>query len=67
MRSLLLIFILFLNTSSFAQENLTYQKPPQDILELAEAPLAPSVQIDSRGENIVFLYRNNFKSIEELS
>ena len=51
----------------YAQENLTYQKPPQEILELAEAPLAPSMRMDNKGENFVFLYRSNFKSIEELS
>ncbi|WP_250434058.1 alpha/beta hydrolase family protein [Hanstruepera flava] len=51
----------------FSQENLTYQKPHQNILELAEAPLAPSIRMDSKGENIVFLYRSNYKTIEELS
>jgi len=63
------LFILFLIAFqfNFAQENLTYQKPSQSILELAEAPLAPSIRMDSKGENIVFLYRSNFKSIEELS
>ncbi|HSJ12313.1 MAG TPA: hypothetical protein VK916_06480, partial [Gillisia sp.] len=28
--------------SVYAQENLTYQKPPQEILELVDVPLAPS-------------------------
>lgn len=51
----------------FSQENLTYQKPHQNILELAEAPLAPSIRMDNKGENIVFLYRSNYKTIEELS
>jgi hypothetical protein len=50
-----------------AQEDLTYQKPPQEILELADAPLAPSVQIDNNNENIVLLHRNKYKSIVELS
>ena len=50
-----------------AQENLTYQKPPQEILELVDVPLAPSTLIDSEAENIVFLYRDQFKSIAELS
>ena len=62
------ILCLFLCISySFSQENLTYQKPHQNILELAEAPLAPSIRMDSKGENIVFLYRSNYKTIEELS
>lgn len=50
-----------------AQIDLNYQKPPKVILELADAPLAPSVQIDDRNENIVLLYRNKYKSIAELS
>ncbi|EMQ95420.1 MAG: S9 family peptidase [Xanthomarina sp.] len=67
MKTSLFYLFLFVTTLSFGQENLSYQKPPQSILELAEAPLAPSIQIDSKGKNIVFLYRSNFKSIEELS
>src|SRR5690554_2111585 len=67
MKISLFYLFLFVTTLSFGQENLTYQKPPQSILELAEAPLAPSIQIDSKGKNIVFLYRSNFKSLEELS
>ena len=58
---------MFLSFLSFGQENLTYQKPDKNILELAEAPLAPSIRLDSNGENIVFLYRSKYKSIEELS
>ncbi|WP_417882257.1 prolyl oligopeptidase family serine peptidase [Xanthomarina gelatinilytica] len=67
MKTSLFYLFLFVTTLSFGQENLSYQKPPQSILELAEAPLAPSIQLDSKGKNIVFLYRSNFKSIEELS
>ncbi|MBT8286756.1 MAG: alpha/beta fold hydrolase [Bacteroidia bacterium] len=61
--SLLLLFILF----SYSQENLNYQLPPDEILELADAPLAPSIRIDSKGENMLFLYRSKYKSIAELS
>ena len=67
MKRLILLIALFLSTLNFAQENATYQKPSQEILELTEAPLAPSIRIDSKAENIVFLYRSNFKSIETLS
>ncbi|SNR63369.1 Dipeptidyl aminopeptidase/acylaminoacyl peptidase [Lutibacter flavus] len=58
---------MFLGSILYSQENITYQKPPQEILELAEAPLAPSIRMDNKGEKIVFLYRSNFKNIEELS
>ncbi len=67
MKNLLFIAIFFLGSFIYAQEALTYQKPPKEILELAEAPLAPSMRMDDKGENFVFLYRSNFKTIEELS
>jgi len=57
---------LFLNGMA-AQENLDYQKPPQEILELIDVPLAPSTLIDSDAEMMIFLYRDQFKSIAELS
>ncbi|WP_324721531.1 S9 family peptidase [Salinimicrobium sp. HB62] len=62
----LLSFICFTGVT-FGQENLTYQEPPQEILELVDVPLAPSTLIDSKAEKIVFLYRDQFKSIAELS
>lgn len=67
MKNILFISFLFLGTMVFAQENLTYQKPPKEILELVDAPLAPAMRMDDKGENFVFLYRSSFKSIEDLS
>jgi len=67
MKHLIILIVLFLSTGNFAQENATYQEPSQEIIELAEAPVAPSIRMDSKAENIVFLYRSNFKSIETLS
>lgn len=67
MKAKLAILFFFLTFLNFGQENLTYQKPHQNILDLAEAPLAPSIMMDSKGENIVFLYRDKYKTIEELS
>lgn len=61
--AVLLLFVVEVN----AQESLTYQQPPKEILDLVNAPLAPSVRIDSKAENIVLLYRNAFKTITELS
>ncbi|MDC8001956.1 prolyl oligopeptidase family serine peptidase [Aequorivita todarodis] len=68
MKKFFAIVILLLFSGNFtAQEKLTYQKPPKEILELVEAPLAPSVWIDSKGENVVLYYRDAYKSIAELS
>jgi dipeptidyl aminopeptidase/acylaminoacyl peptidase len=58
-------FLMIFN--SYAQENITYQKPPKEILALVDTPLAPSVRIDEKGEFAVLMYRENFKSIEEVS
>ena len=68
MKKILLCFLasfLFLNLK--AQENLTYQKPPQEIMDLVAVPLAPATLVDSKGEMMVFLYRDQYKSIAELS
>ena len=50
-----------------AQIDLNYQKPPKEILDLFDAPLAPSTVFDYKNENIVLLYRSQYKSIAELS
>lgn len=69
MKKILFSFLgLFISFSGLlAQENLTYQKPPQEILELVDVPLAPSTILDSDGEMMIFLYRDQYKSIAELS
>ena len=50
-----------------AQENLTYQKPPKEILELADFERVPTLMMDSKKENILFRYRDTYKTLEELS
>lgn len=67
MKRLLQFIGLFVLCNSYAQQNLTYQQPPDEIMELADVELAPGVQIDSKGEQMVLLYRDQYKSIAELS
>ena len=68
MKTLSLYCLLFLAfISGVAQENLTYQQPPKEILDLVDAPLAPSVRIDNEGKFLVMLFRNNYKTLGELS
>ena len=67
MRNLLLCLTLVLCTCVTAQEKLTYQKPPQEILDLVDVPLAPTVLMDHEQKNMVLLYRNAYKTIAELS
>lgn len=58
---------LFIVTLAVAQDNTGYQQPPQQILDLVDASTAPSVLLDDAGENVVMLYRDAYKSINELS
>ncbi len=53
--------------TALAQEAITYQKPPQEILELIDIERAPSVISDSKKQNMLLLYRDQYKSIAELS
>ena len=50
-----------------AQENLGYQKPSKEILELADATPAPSVLLTEDNKNMLLLYRDNYSSIATLS
>jgi len=59
------LFSAFLSVN--AQENLKYQKPPKEILELVDVPRAPGVLIDNKGEQMVLLYRDSYKTLAELS
>jgi len=60
----ILIFTCFLLSS---QEKTSYQIPKKELLELIDVELAPSVIRDSKNENFVFLYRDAYKSISDLS
>ena len=66
MKKLLLITTLCILKLN-AQESLNYQLPPNEILELVDVTLAPSVILDDNKENMILLYREAYKSIEDLS
>jgi dipeptidyl aminopeptidase/acylaminoacyl peptidase len=63
----ILIGIIFSVNLISAQENLTYQKPPKEILELVDVERTPSVMMDSKNENILFTYRKMYKNLDDLS
>ena len=67
MKNLLTMLLSFAFCFSWAQDNLTYQKPPKEILDLVDYERAPSVIIDDNKEYMIFLYRDNYKSIDDLS
>jgi dipeptidyl aminopeptidase/acylaminoacyl peptidase len=50
-----------------AQENLSYQKPPKEILDLADFERAPSVSMDTKKEFMLLSYRNTYKTLDDLS
>ncbi len=67
MKKIVLIAFILTSTWVLSQENTSYQKPPEAILDLVDAPLAPSVLINDSGEQMVLRYRDYYKSIQELS
>jgi len=67
MKHLIIITLLFSALNIHSQENIDYQKPPQEILDLVDIQVAPYVLIDEKNEFLVMLSRNAYKSIEELS
>jgi dipeptidyl aminopeptidase/acylaminoacyl peptidase len=62
-----LFMLLTLTGTLNAQIDINYQLPAKEILELADAQLAPMVLMDKKTENIVLLHRNRYNSIAELS
>ncbi|MET7030674.1 alpha/beta hydrolase family protein [Sediminicola luteus] len=67
MKKFLPLLLMFFVFWGYSQESLTYQKPSEEILKLVDAPLAPTVLITDNGKHMVMLYRDAYKTIEELS
>ncbi len=61
---LLFVFAVF---PLLCEAQLTYQRPPEDIARVAEAPLAPVVMLSHDKNWMVLLDRSDYPSIEELS
>lgn len=66
-RILTFIFLSLTVLNVMAQENVTYQKPPKEILELVDYKRPPSVLLSEKTGNIIFLYRNTYKTLQEIS
>ncbi|MDD3005341.1 prolyl oligopeptidase family serine peptidase [Flavobacterium sp.] len=64
---LLSLFVFVGTLSMMAQENLTYQKPPKEILDLADYERAPSVSMDTKKEYMLLSYRNTYKTLDDLN
>lgn len=61
------VSLIIISTGIQAQEQLTYQQPPVEILELVKVDRAPSVIMNSKKDVIVFLYSNMYKTLAEIS
>ena len=66
MKKLLLILLLFISYEGFCQDNPTYQRPPEEIAKLVEAPLTPFVSISPDKQWMLFLDRSDYPTIEQL-
>ena len=67
MKNKILFISLAISSGLYAQENIKYQKPSNEILNLVEFDRPPSIQYDDEKNYMLFLFRDNYKSIEELS
>lgn len=65
-----LLLMLFLLTGSLlvnAQADLAYQKPPQAIIDLVDAPATPSVRVSPHKTRLLLLDQPGYPSIAELA
>ena len=67
MKYALSLALVSITALGYSQKSSTYQKPPQEILNLVDVSRAPSVLLDDDKSQMVLLYRHSYKSIEELS
>lgn len=67
MKKLFLYFLLLFSLNVFCQENISFQKPSAEILQLADFQRPPSVLISPDKKWIVSVYRNTYKSLSELN
>lgn len=66
-KQLFLILAFLFSLNFYSQENLVYQKPPKEILELADFERAPTLMMDSKRTKMIFQFRNTYKTLAELS
>lgn len=59
--------LLMISIAAESQEKVSYQIPPQEIMELVDIERAPVVNLDSKGEQMLFFYRSTFKTLSDLN
>ena len=67
MKKLYTLLLCLIAAVSFAQDNQGYQRPPEEIAKLVEAPLTPAITLSPDKNLMALLDRSDYPSIEELS
>lgn len=67
MKKIYLALLSVCATVAIAQDNLGYQRPPEEIAKLVEAPLTPAIALSPDKNVMALLDRSDYPSIEELS
>ncbi len=63
----LILFLLSVSYVGLCQDNLTYQRPPEEIAKLVEAPLTPFINISPDKQWMLLFDRSDYPTIEQLS
>ena len=66
-RKFLIIVSFIISVGALAQEELGYQTPKKELLELIDVDLAPSVLSNSKNTVLVLISRSTYKNISDLS
>jgi dipeptidyl aminopeptidase/acylaminoacyl peptidase len=61
------MLLICLSTFIYAQESLTYQLPPQEIIDLVDAPSTPSVSISPDNSMIAFIENRGIATIDDIA
>ena len=64
---LLVLNIVLIMTNLKSQENLSFQTPPSEILQLADFERAPLVRMDQKQHYMLLIYRNTYKTLDDLN
>ncbi|MFC6267603.1 S9 family peptidase [Frigoriflavimonas asaccharolytica] len=67
MKLIFTFFVFLLFNFSYAQENLTYQKPSAEILQLADYERPPSIMTNSKKDWLVMTFRPTYATLQDLS
>ncbi|NBP69688.1 MAG: S9 family peptidase, partial [Cytophagia bacterium] len=67
MKKIIYLFCFVLLSHAHAQDNIAYQRPPDALAQLLEAPLTPAVTFSPDKKWMVLLDRSDYPTIEELS